>query len=135
MNKLAKRVRDFKSTMPIVTALGNRKLTEEHWIEIKMVLKLEESDFNIEEKQFTLGQLMEFDVGEKQEEVVHISTTATQEFKLNVELEAIIETWNNTEFNVVKHEKANQTVNSYKIRDWDAIIVVLDESLSSISDI
>ena len=50
MNKLAKRVRDFKSTMPIVTALGNRKLTEEHWIEIKMVLKLEESDFNIEEK-------------------------------------------------------------------------------------
>ena len=33
--KLAKMVRDFNSTMPIVTALGNPKLLDYHWDEIK----------------------------------------------------------------------------------------------------
>ena len=130
--KLSKLVRDFRSTMPIVAALGNKYLQDYHWEEIKQVLKMEESDFALEEKQFTLGELISFDVGDKQEEVVHISTTATQEDKLNTELERIRVTWDEKEFNVVKHKEQN---NIYKLKDWDAIILTLDDSLASISDI
>lgn len=132
--KLAKLVRDFKSTMPIVTALGNKKLQDIHWAEIKQTLNMDNDNpnFVLEEKQFTLGQLIGFEVGDKQEEVVHISTTATQEFYLRAELDKIIDTWNNTEFTVIKHK--DQT-NVFKLKDWDSIINIIDESLSCISDI
>lgn len=132
MAKLSKLVRDFKSTMPIVTALGNRKLQDYHWDEIKQVLNMEDSEFELEEKQFTLGRLIAFEVGDKQEEVVHISTTATQEYFLRAELDKIIEVWTLAEFTVVKHKELN---NVFKLKDWDSIVTILDDSLSSISDI
>ena len=103
--KLSKMVRDFRSTMPIVAALGNRYLQDNHWEEIKRLLNMEDSDFALEEKQFTLGELISFDVGEKQEEVVHISTTATQEDKLTTELNKINKTWEEKEFTVIKHKE------------------------------
>lgn len=77
---LKQRVTEFKDTMPIVRALGNRNLKEEHWLEIKQLLNL--MDFPIEERQFTLKELMEKQVFGKQEEVENISITATQEAKL-----------------------------------------------------
>jgi len=122
--------------MPIVAALGNKFLKEYHWREIRQVLSMEDSDFQIEEKKFTLGELIAFDVGDKQEEVVHISTTATQEDKLETELRKIVQTWDEKEFNVIKHDKnANSNNIVYKLKDWDAIIMTLDDSLASISDI
>lgn len=48
--KLSKMVRDFRSTMPIVAALGNRYLQDNHWEEIKRLLNMEDSDFALEEK-------------------------------------------------------------------------------------
>jgi len=63
---------------------------------------------------------------------VHISTTATQEDKLNTELEKIRATWDEKEFHVIKHKEA---ANVYKLKEWDAIIMTLDDSLASISDI
>lgn len=132
--KLSQDVRNFKSTMPIVTALGNKKLQAYHWEEIKDVLNMNgDSSFDLEAKQFTLGELIGFEVGDKQEEVVHISTTATQEFFLRAELDRIIDIWNKCEFTVVKHKEGPQNI--FKLKDWDSIINIIDESLSSISDI
>lgn len=51
---------------------------------------------------------------------------------MQTELDKIIDIWNNTEFNVVKHKEQN---NVYKLTDWDSIITILDETLSNISDI
>ena len=77
VDKLSKLVRDFRSAMPIVQALGNKQLKDYHWDEIKQLLNLDENSFDIQEKQFTLGQLVQLDVGDKQEDIVHIATTAT----------------------------------------------------------
>ena len=52
--------------MPIVTALGNKKLEVQHWDEIKEVMNMKgEDDFALEEKQFTLGELIKFNIGDK----------------------------------------------------------------------
>lgn len=74
---LKKLVFEFKETMPIVEALGNKYLQEIHWNEIKE--KLEIGDFPLEEKQFSLGELVDLNVAERADEVVNISITATQE--------------------------------------------------------
>ena len=103
--KLSKLVRDFRSTMPIITALGNERLEDYHWDEIKDVLNMHDSEIILEDKEFTLGELIAFEVGDKQEEVVHISTTATQEAILYAELAKQQEIWKEKEFKVVKHKE------------------------------
>ena len=80
--------------MPIVTALGNKKLLDIHWDEINEILAIPESeDFCLKDKQFKLGELIQLNVGDKEEEVVHISTTATQENLLKTELEKLQLEW------------------------------------------
>jgi hypothetical protein len=66
---------EFKETMPIVEALGNKNLQDIHWNEIKQ--KLDIGDFPLEEKQFSLGELVDLNVAEHADEVVNISITAT----------------------------------------------------------
>ena len=45
---LKKLVFDFRETMPIVEALGNKNLKVEHWEDIKTILNI--PDFPLEEK-------------------------------------------------------------------------------------
>jgi dynein heavy chain len=78
---LKKIVGDFRETMPIVEALGNPYLDKIHWDEVRIILNITE-EFLLEERQFCLGDLIALDVSAKQEEIVHISVTATQEAKL-----------------------------------------------------
>jgi len=72
---LRKLVTEFKQTMPIVKALGNKYLEQVHWDEIKALLNM--SNFELEAKQFTLKELMSFNVSGMTEEVENISITAT----------------------------------------------------------
>lgn len=61
MQKLKTLVFDFRETMPIVEALGNKdNLKPYHWEEIKTILNI--PDFQLEDLQFNLGQLIEFNV-------------------------------------------------------------------------
>ena len=52
---------DFRETMPIVEALGNKNLKVEHWTDIKNILGLP-TDYQLEERKFNLGELISFDV-------------------------------------------------------------------------
>ena len=114
--------------MPIVEALGNRNLEKVHWEEIKVELK---TDFALEERQFTLGKLVEMEVFSKQDEIVHISVTATQEFNLNNQLDAIKNLWKVTDFEVIRHKDKD----AFKLTGIDKIQLLLDESLTAVSDI
>lgn len=109
-------------------ALGNRNLKEEHWLEIKTLLNM--LDFPLEERNFTLGELMGFKVSAMQEEIENISVTATQESKLSKQILDITETWNKTEFDIEKYREKD-----YILSGIDKVVVILDESLSEISDI
>jgi dynein heavy chain, axonemal len=66
---------EFKETMPIIEALGNKLLEDIHWEEIKE--KLGMVNFPLEEKQFSLGELVNYGVAKYSEDVVNISVTAT----------------------------------------------------------
>lgn len=128
LNFLKKLVNEFKQTMPIVRALGNRNLLEVHWDEIKALLNM--TDFPLEERNFTLKELMEFKVSGMQEEVENISITATQEHKLTNAIDRITEVWQKTEFDLDKYKDRD-----YILTGIDKVVFILDESLSEIQDI
>lgn len=54
----------FKETMPIVVALGNKYLEKVHWDEIYILLG--EPDINLEDREFNLGQLINLNVANYQ---------------------------------------------------------------------
>ena len=115
--------------MPIVEAFGNRNLQEVHWNEIKALLKIE--DFPLEERQFQLKQLIEFNVASKQEEIVHISVTATQEHNLRRQVDEIEHALKTTEFEVIRHKDKD----AHKLASIDVTQATIDELLNNISDI
>ena len=52
-------VETFKGAMPIVIALRNEDLKDSHWKEIKDLIQ---ADFDINDPEFTLQQLIELNV-------------------------------------------------------------------------
>lgn len=88
--KLKIQVVQFKEAMPIVTALRNDKLTTEHWAEIKALIN---QDFDVNDEDFTLQSLIALNVNQYQEDIVAISTQATQEDNLNNQIIKIKSIW------------------------------------------
>jgi dynein heavy chain len=127
---LKKLVFDFKEAMPIVEALNNAHLKEEHWSEIKEVMRLNQ-EYELERKQFSLRDLVNFDVADQADEVVNISTTATQENILEDQLETLLFRWQKLDFDVVKH----QDKEAFKILNFEMIQNELDESMQISSSI
>jgi len=120
---------EFKETMPIVEALGNPHLTEVHWSEIKAKLGIE--DFPLEDKQFSLGELVQLNVAEHCDEVVNISVTATQENLLRGQLDTLTMTWKTTDFELAQYKDKDAMV----LVGIDKVQTVLDESMQMCSSI
>ena len=117
--------------MPIVEALGNQNLQREHWLEIKKFIQVPD-EFPLEERKFTLGQLIGFNVALYQEQIINISITATQEANLKEQLREINSVWNQLEFKIAKHKERSDC---FKLTDMEIVQTALDESLTAVSNI
>lgn len=123
---LKKKVVTFKEAMPIVKALGNDKLQPKHLEEIKVLVQ---KDFNVHDEEFTLKKLIELDINHFQEQIVGISNSATQEFKLRKELEELDIRWKEINFNI----GVDPAGDPQKLTEMDEIFTNLDESLAQIN--
>ena len=112
--------------MPIVTALRNDKLQENHWALIKNMIKKE---FDVTQEDFLLKSLIDLDIIQFQEEITSISTKATQEANLKEQIELIKSTWLKINFEYVWEDKCD----SYVLVALDDIYTNLDESLANIN--
>lgn len=72
-------VETFKGAMPIVSALRNANLTEQHWADINNLI---DGEIKVDEEGFTLQSLIDLDVVQYQEEIQSISVRASGEAKL-----------------------------------------------------
>ena len=131
--------------MPTVEALANEQLEDVHWQEIKAILNI--PTFPLEQKQFSLGDLVNLNVAKYADEIVNISVTATQESDLRKSLGSLAAQWQKETFVLVKHQRKIVNDNSdknkvssssidkeaYKLDGVDAIQAALDESLQTSS--
>lgn len=124
--KLKGLVNQFKEAMPVVKALSSDKLTENHWSQIKGLIK---KDFDINDPSFDLKSLIDLNVNEYQEEIVAISIQAVQEFKLRGDLAELEDTWKGTSFQIEIDDKTDVPL----LTKWDDLYTVLDESLANIN--
>jgi hypothetical protein len=93
----------------------------------------------LEQKQFSLGDLVNLNVAKYADEIVNISVTATQESDLRKSLGSLAAQWQKETFVLVKHQRKivndnndkNKVIDkeAYKLDGVDAIQAALDESL------
>ena len=71
VQELKNLVLEFKETMPVVVALGNKRLQKVHWEDIKAILNVEDplEDEEYLMKEFSLGKLIEMNAAQFQEEI------------------------------------------------------------------
>lgn len=109
-----------------MTALRNDKLEEHHWSQIKGLIK---KDIDVNASDFSLKSLIDMDVNQYQEEIVVISTQATQEANLKVQINELAELWKAQQFTVEIDEKTEVPI----LVGLDDIYQLLDESLANIN--
>ena len=129
---LKKEVIKFKETMPVVEALSNSKLREVHWVEIKQTIGTE---LPLENKDFTLETLIALNVAEKKEDLHNISVTASQEYNLEQQIEAIKKTWEKRGFDTKIYLKEMQREQITVITNSEQLFVDLDDTLSILNNI
>lgn len=121
-------VETFKGAMPIVKALRNPVLNEEHMDAINNLV--ENGKLDINQEGFTLQSLIDLNVVQYQEEIVAISVRATGENKLKIALADLQEQWVN--FNLV-HDSYKNKEGVYVLGAKEDLQNFLDESLAQIN--
>lgn len=129
IQKLKKSVHNFREAMPVVTALRSQFLKESHWEEIKKVLK---TDVNLKEANYSLQDLLNLNVSEHQEDIINISTQATQENALEGQISDIEVDWRGRDL-VIKNYKDQR--DAYILGEVEEITTALEEALASLNNI
>jgi dynein heavy chain len=93
--QLKAQVETFKDAMPIVKSLRNKQLEENHWTEIQTLIQ---KPIDINNPDFTLKSLIELDVNQYVEDIVAISTAATQEYNLRQQMASINQKYKELKF-------------------------------------
>ena len=125
-------VAQLKEEIPVVQALGNKKLKPVHWKEIKDVMN---TTVNLETRDFSLSTLIELDASKYSEEINNISITASQEYSIEKQLEQIKKQWEKRGFITKQFTKEIGRDPVIIITDADNLLIDLDESLTTLNTI
>ena len=112
--------------MPIVSALRNKNLQANHWIDINNLI---EGEINLDEEDFTLQSLIDLDVVQYQEEIQAISVRATGEQKLVDALNEVELAWKAQNFVTIKFKETEFEI----LNEIDDIYTFLDENLAQVN--
>lgn len=129
---LKREVMQFKETMPVVEALGNRKLKAVHWEEIKQIIN---TDIKLEDREFTLENLLSLDTAKHKEEIHNISVTASQEDNLTRQIEEKKRLWEKRGFSITTLFKEQQRDQITMISESEQLFMDLDDTLSTLNNI
>lgn len=126
--KLKLLVDTFRGTMPVVTALRNKDIEDNHLQEIKDLLQTE---FDKDDPGFTLNSLIEMNVVQFQEEIQLISTQASQEASLRRQINALDEQWRKIDLITKPYKEGEVNV----LDEIEDVFAALDDSLATINTI
>ena len=117
----------FKEGMPVISSLRNPALKHRHWKEINSITGTTVR----EDKQFTLGNLIDMELFELREQISEISTKASNEATLEQMLNKVKEFWKSTDLQLLAHANRDVAI----ITGVDEILTSLDDSLVTLANI
>lgn len=117
-------MKQFKATVPLMVSLKHEALRERHWHQL---MEKTGKVFDMSPDRFTLENMFAMQLHRYQEIAEQILTNAIKELQIERGVQAVIDTWGNMNFKVVKHAKGSED------RGWilgpvDEITQVLEDN-------
>jgi dynein heavy chain len=122
-------VKQFKNTLPVVQALRNKALLPRHW---DMITEMIGQELELDNEEFTLGDLLEMGVDKYMEPIQEISSKASAELALVEMLDKVKKTWEDLELILNPYKDSKDVFILGSVED---ITVALEDSLVNISTI
>ena len=126
--KLKDRVMEYKDTLPVIQALRNPSMKETHWAKVQSEVGHE----MVRDENFTLGVLLDFQVGLYKDRILAISTEATQEATLEGMLHKVQNKWNSIEFTLNPYKESKDV---FILGAVDEVILALEDSMVQMTTI
>ena len=126
--KLKSTVLEYKETLPVIQSLRNQAMKESHWAKVQTEIGHE----LVRDENFTLGLLLQFQVGLYKDRIIAISTEATQEAALEQLLHKVQSKWATIEFTLNPYKDSKDV---FILGAVDEVIVALEDSMVTMTTI
>lgn len=117
-------MKQFKATVPLMVSLKHEALRERHWLQL---MEKTGQYFDMSPERFTLENMFAMQLHKYQEIAEQILTNAIKELQIERGVQAVIETWSNMNFKVIKHFKGSED-RGYILGPVDEITTVLEDN-------
>jgi dynein heavy chain len=122
-------VKKFKDTLPVVVDLRNKALEERHW---EVITALIGKKLDLDDENFTLGDLLEMGVDKHMEQIHETSVNASKEADLKGMLAKVENSWKDLDL-IVNPYKDSKDV--FILGAVDDIVTALEDSLVTVGTI
>jgi len=125
--KLEKRIKDFEESLPLLAGLKNDNLRPRHWKDLMAITQVE---FDVDSKTFTLGKLFDMQLHRFKDQILAIIGQATNEAKIEKEINKITQVWASNSFDVVAYNGDEKK--GYLLQDCSPIIADVENHVMSL---
>lgn len=120
------RVDAFRRTLPLLADLKNPSMRERHWDRVRKAMDV---DFDQNSPEFNLEAIIAMQMQNYAEDINEVSNAATMELQIEKGLEAIAQTWQALEIEMV----AQKDKDVFKIKSVDECFQALEENMVQLS--
>jgi len=130
VQELKKAVLLLKNALPVIESLSNPQLKSDHWEEIKKIL---DTDLQLENKKFTIDELLKLDHIKHSETIRNISMSASQESSIKKQLKLVKQKWEKRGFVFKQYFRESQREQVTIIGESNILFIDLDETMTTIN--
>ena len=124
---MANDLKSLNDLLPVVLALGNKKMTDTHWSEI--LKNFEGGATLLAKNNFNLTELLNIGVDKNMTLVEEVSGRATGEAEIQTDLDVIIKEWNKVQLKIVNYRSFKD---KFILIELEEIFEKLEDSLMKI---
>lgn len=124
INNLKEHIEEFQHQLPIIKALSNEALTDDHWKQLTAIAGLNSEP--LDPKHETVATLNEKGLGSYIEQIEELSYRAQREYRLKKKLEEMKKIAEGLVLEIMEHK------DTYKIRTVEDIQTLLDEQIVNV---
>ena len=126
---MANNIKELNDLLPVILALGNKKMTDTHWNEL--LRNFDGGMTLLAKNNFNLKELLEIGVEKDMPLIEDVSSKATGEAEIQADFDLIIKEWNKVQLKIINYKSCKD---KFILIEVNEIFEKLEASLVKIQD-
>ena len=119
------KIQEFKSNLPVISWLRNPGLRQRHWDKLSATLAPGRQAFLTPDADLTLSQILALDIASHKSAIEDISSTATKEYQLELQLDKMAKEWRTVTLEIEPYKATG----SYILKGTEDVLGLLDDQI------